>query len=149
VSSVVLRRVEPADVALFFEHQRDPGAGAMAAFPTRAWETHEAQWTRILADDDVVARTVLVDGEVAGNVVSWVADGRRLVGYWLGRGWWGQGIATRALGLLLIQVAERPLHAFVAAHNVASIRVLEKCGFVARERSKRDDVEELRLELVS
>ena len=38
-------------------------------------------------------------------------------------------IATRALAAFLRIVNERPLHAHVAKHNVASIRVLEKCGF--------------------
>jgi RimJ/RimL family protein N-acetyltransferase len=74
-------------------------------------------------------RTVVVDGHVAGNVVSWVQGGERLVGYWIGREHWGKGVATAALSTFLRQVAIRPLVAYVAERNVASIRVLEKCGF--------------------
>jgi RimJ/RimL family protein N-acetyltransferase len=52
------------------------------------------------------------------------------VGYWLGREFWGQGIATQALALFLKEERTRPLVAHVAQHNIGSRRVLEKCGFV-------------------
>ena len=74
-------------------------------------------------------QTILVDGQVAGNIGSWPQDGVRLVGYWIGKEYWGKGVATRALAAFLHLVTERPLHAHVAKHNVGSIRVLEKCGF--------------------
>ena len=45
-------------------------------------------------------------------------------------------------------VDARPLHAYVAKCNVASIRVLEKCGFVeVGEHAGDDGIEELLLEL--
>ena len=43
-------------------------------------------------------------------------------------------------------MTQRPLHAWVATSNVASIRVLEKCGFV-RVVPQKNDVEELLFEL--
>jgi len=76
-----------------------------------------------------VNRTVLLDGHVVGNVASFT-DGHRQVCYWIGREHWEQGIETRALRLLLEIVLERPVYAGAASDNVASIRVLEKCGFV-------------------
>ena len=88
-----------------------------------------AHWTGLLGDDSLVKRAVVVDGQVAGNIGSWEQDGRVEIGYWIGREFWGKGIATRALGAFLGEVPTRPLWAHVAAHNVASIRVLEKCGF--------------------
>ena len=45
-------------------------------------------------------------------------------------------MATAALTAFLRLEPIRPLHAGVAKHNVASIRVLQKCGF------KIDSVEE-------
>ena len=51
------------------------------------------------------------------------------ISYWLGREFWGKGIATQALGLFLQVVTSRPLTARVAKDNLASIRVLEKNGF--------------------
>jgi RimJ/RimL family protein N-acetyltransferase len=127
---IELREVEQADLEVFYEHQADAGASAMALFPSRDREAHFDHWRRSLARPDGIARTVLVDRSVAGNVVSWIAEGRRLLGYWIGREFWGRGVATTALRLFVDEVAERPLFAFVAKSNVASVRVLEKAGFV-------------------
>jgi RimJ/RimL family protein N-acetyltransferase len=77
---------------------------------------------------------------VAGNIGCWEQDGRLLVGYWVGREFWGRGLATAALAELVAEIPERPLHAWVASSNVGSIRVLEKCGFVEVERrAERDE----------
>ena len=122
-SNVGLRAVIESDLPVFLIQQQDPQATAMAAFPARDRDAHFAHWTRILADQTNILRTIVVDGEVAGNIVSWDQAGKREVGYWLGREFWGRGIATRALNLFLEQVAARPLYAYVAKHNFASRRV--------------------------
>ncbi len=98
--------------------------------PARDREAFDAHWRRLLADDSLTKKTILYEGEVAGNVGCWEQEGRRLIGYWIGREFWGKGLATRALQELTGEVTLRPLHAWVATSNVASIRVLEKCGFV-------------------
>lgn len=145
---VRLRRVEDEDLEAFFEHQSDPVAVAMAAFPARDREQFVAHWARLRADDALVTRTIVADGEVAGNIGSWDDDGLQFLGYWIGREWWGRGVATQALSLMLDEVPARPLHAHVVAHNRASIRVLDKCGF-RRDRGQEtgapgtDGVEEL------
>jgi RimJ/RimL family protein N-acetyltransferase len=128
-SGVELRDVIESDLRIRFEHQMDPEANSMAAFPARDWDAFTAHWAKILADDTVTTKTILFDGQVAGNIVSFDRSGARLVGYWIGREHWGRGIATKALEGLLREVTTRPLYAHVATHNVASIRVLEKCGF--------------------
>jgi len=126
---VRLRAVEVSDLDVLYEHQADPEAAAMAAFPSRDREQFDAHWAKILLDDAVVARTILADGVVAGGITSWQADGRRLVGYWIGREHWGRAVATRALDQFVSEMPDRPLYAHVAAHNAGSIRVLQKCGF--------------------
>ena len=118
------------DLPVFFKHQLDPEATSMAAFPSRQRDTFMAHWRRILEDETVVKKTILFDGQVAGSLLSFVQSGEREVGYWLGREFWGDGIATRALSEFLYCVESRPLYAHVASHNIASLRVLEKCGFV-------------------
>ena len=123
-----LRPVEAGDLETFYEHQRHPEATRMAAFPARERPAFDAHWQRILADETVMVRTIVCNGEIAGNVLSWSHDGERLVGYWIGRDYWGRGIATRALAAFLDELAARPLHAHVATSNLGSIRVLEKCG---------------------
>jgi RimJ/RimL family protein N-acetyltransferase len=129
MTDVCLRAVEDGDVGVFFEHQADPEAVEMAAFPSRDKDQFEAHWAKVRADDALVARTIVADGMVAGNIGSWPQDGRQLLGYWIGRDWWGRGVATQAVAQLVAELSIRPLHAHVAAHNVGSIRVLEKCGF--------------------
>ncbi len=138
---VRLRGVEPGDLPVFFEHQLDAAAARMAAFPSRDRAAFEAHWAaNVLGNPAAVTRTILVDGRVAGHIGSWPQDGARLVGYWIGREHWGRGVATGALAAFLHVVTERPLHAHVAAHNIGSIRVLEKCGFRrAGEEPVEDD----------
>jgi len=147
--------VTEGDLPVFFEHQLDPEATRMAAFAPRDRDAFMAHWrTNVLGDDSAVVKTVVVDERVAGNVVSWFAkDGRRVVGYWIGREYWGKGVATSALSEFLGHVTTRPLYAHVAKHNIASIRVLEKNGFTILNEDAGpadlpgDDVEELLLEL--
>lgn len=126
---VTLREPVEADLPVFYEQQLDPVATEMAAFPPGAREPFMAHWKKIMADGTVRLRTILSDGRVAGNVVSFEQSGEREVGYWLGRDYWDKGIATAALLQFLEQETTRPLYAHVARHNVASRRVLEKCGF--------------------
>lgn len=149
----VLRDVVEADVVVFYEQQLEPEATRMAHFPSRDREAFYAHWQRLLANDAVTNRTIVADGKVAGNIGCWEQDGRRLVGYWLGREFWGRGLATEALSELIGEVTERPLYAWVVSSNIGSIRVLEKCGFVAAgSRTEHDEklgepVEELLFEL--
>ena len=142
---VMLRDVEEADLPIFFEHQREPDANRMAAFPTRESDAFFAHWReKVLANASGRTQTIVVDGDVAGYVASWQDGGKRLVAYWLGGAYWGRGIGTAALREFLAHETTRPLHAFVAVHNVGSIRVLERCGFqrVEGAMSGADDVEE-------
>jgi len=150
--NVSLRDVTEVDLPIFFEQQLDPDATAMAAFPSRDNDTFMAHWARIMADHSVILKTILFDGQVAGNMVSFVQSGEREVGYWLGKEYWGKGIATKALAAFLEHIKTRPLYAHVAKHNIGSRRVLEKCGFtIVREDrfSNRtgEEVEEFILKL--
>jgi len=126
---IQLRDVVETDLPIFFEQQLDPEATQMAAFPSRDRERFMAHWTKIRADESVLIKTILFDGEVAGNLVCFEQLGDREVGYWLGKEYWGKGIATQALAEFLQLIETRPLYAHVAKHNVGSRRVLEKCGF--------------------
>ena len=65
-----------SDLEAFYEQQADPASVAMAAFPAREREEHVAHWRQALADEEsTCARTIDVDGEVAGHVVSFLRDG--------------------------------------------------------------------------
>jgi RimJ/RimL family protein N-acetyltransferase len=138
---VALRRVEDDDLPILFEHQTDPESNRMANFAARDHHAFMTHWAKVLRDETVVVRAVECDGEVAGNVVSWVHDDERDVGYWIGKEYWGKGIATAALEAFLTELEERPLFAHVAEHNAGSIRVLEKCGFANLGRISLPDEE--------
>jgi RimJ/RimL family protein N-acetyltransferase len=127
---VLLREVVESDLPIFFEHQRDSEGARMAAFASRDHDAFMKHWAKLRREPSNIIRTIVCDGQVAGNIGSWMAEKRRLIGYWIGREFWGRGVATAAVAAFIAEVKDRPLHAFVARHNVGSIRVLEKCGLV-------------------
>jgi len=152
--SILLRDVIESDLPIFFEQQLDPDATAMAAFPSRDRDAFMAHWAKIMADESNILKTILFDGQVAGNIVCWEGSGKWEVGYWIGKEYWGKGIATQALAAFLGQVTTRPLYAHVAKHNIGSLRVLEKCGFTVigedkYSNSRGEEVEEFILKLTS
>ena len=124
-----LRDVTESDLPIFFQQQLDPEATAMAAFPTRDRESFMAHWAKIMADETNILKTIIFDDSIAGNIVSWEQSGEQEIGYWIGKEFWGKGIATKALSESLSHIKTRPIYAHVAKHNIASQRVLEKCGF--------------------
>ena len=112
-----------------FEYQLDPDANRMAVANPHDRATFNAHWQRVLGDPAVTTRAITADGELVGNIGCFKLDGLDSVGYWIKKEWWGRGIATRALSLLLEEIQTRPLYARASSSNVASVRVLEKCGF--------------------
>lgn len=146
-----LRDVVEGDLPIFFEHQRDPVAIAMAQFPSREHDAFMEHWrTKVLGNPRSKTRTIVVAGDVAGYLGSWDADGERVVGYSIGRTYWGRGIATAALASFVADhETERPLVAHVALQNVRSLRVAEKCGFrrVGEPVTASDGVGEFRMVL--
>jgi RimJ/RimL family protein N-acetyltransferase len=129
-SDVYLRDVKEEDLPIFFEHQRDKDAIQMAAFRPRDREAFMEHWTiNILSNKSVSKKTILFKGLVVGNIVSWEQSGKQEVGYWIGKEYWGKGIATSALSEFLRFLKVRPLYAHVAKHNIGSLKVLEKSGF--------------------
>jgi ribosomal-protein-alanine N-acetyltransferase len=108
-------------------------------FPHPYTLLHAAAWIEgSLAPHPGLRFAIEVDGEAAGSVGALpLQDVHRQtaeIGYWLAEPFWGRGIMTevvractarafRELDLVRIQAA-------VYAWNPASMRVLEKCGYV-------------------
>jgi RimJ/RimL family protein N-acetyltransferase len=148
---LTLREVTKGDLEIFFTQQLDAESNRMAAFTVEdpfdrdAFDEH---WARIFGDDTIVKRTIVDDERVAGYISTFQREGDREISYWIGKAHWGNGIASKALAAILTEVSERPLHARAAKDNVASIRVLEKCGFEnigddrAYSNARGEDVEE-------
>ncbi len=74
-------------------------------------EDFQAHWKTVLADSNVVARAIVVGDRLAGSISCFQREGLRYVGYWVSQDFWGQGVASKALELLLNEVSSRPLHA--------------------------------------
>ncbi|ASS95382.1 GNAT family N-acetyltransferase [Peribacillus simplex] len=136
---VRLREVKESDLPIFFEQQLDPAANYMAAFTSKdpsdevAFLTH---WKNILSNLDIQKMTILCNGCVAGNILKFEQFGNPEVSYWIGKQYWGKGIASEALLNFLPKIKVRPLYARAAKDNLASIRVLEKCGFERFDEDK-------------
>jgi RimJ/RimL family protein N-acetyltransferase/ADP-ribose pyrophosphatase YjhB (NUDIX family) len=155
-SGVILREVTEGDLPTFFDQQLDSDANHMAAFTAKDpadRNAFTARWTKILGDETITKRTILLGNQVAGHVLSFEHFGKPEVSYWIGKEYWGKRLATKALFEFLGHVETRPLFARAAKDNIASIRVLEKCGFkIFREdkgfsNARGEDVEEYLLKL--
>lgn len=136
---VQLRAVERPDLDRFFLFQMDEESNRMAAFvgerPGDRVE-FDAHWEKMLSDSGVCMRTVLWRGLAVGYVARFELFGKPSLAYWIGREYWGRGIATSAVREFLRALPERPLYARVASDNVGSIRVLEKAGFTREGRNR-------------
>ena len=154
---LLLRNVVNDDLPIFFAHQLDPEANMMAAFTAKDptdQAAFMAHWHRNLANPTNIIQTILYHGQVAGSVSSYKEEGKPEVTYWLGKEYWGKGIATWALSTFLAHHnPTRPIYARVAKDNPGSRRVLEKCGFTVIGEStgfanaRGQEIEELLLEL--
>lgn len=156
-SELFLRNVVNDDIPIFFEQQLDQEANYMAAFTAKDPNNREAfnaHWHKILANATVIIKTILFNGQVAGSVLSYEDEGKPEVSYWLGKEYWGKGLATWALTEFLARDNKtRPIYARVAKDNLGSRRVLEKCGFKiigdakGFANARGEEIEELLLEL--
>ncbi len=158
MSEVNLRDVTEGDLPILFEQQRDPAANFMAAFTARDpndKDAFAAHWKRILSDETVTVKTIVFDGHVVGSVAKYLDKefGKPEITYWIGKEYWGMGLATRALSKFLGDIQERPICGRAAKDNVASIRVMEKCGFTISgygkgfANARGREIEEVILEL--
>ncbi len=129
---VQLRDVFFDDLAIFFDQQLDQEANRMAAFTAKDPTDRQAfdqKWQKIRADDNIVLKTIIYKNQVAGHILchNWFGDME--ISYWLGNKFWNRGIASKALLIFVNAVETRPLYAHAAMDNIASCRVLRRCGF--------------------
>lgn len=139
-AAIHLRRTVATDVPALFEMQLDPVANQLAGTKPRDRAAFEARWEEILREPPnpptgVTPRVIIANGMLVGSINIFPQEGTDSIGYWIAREHWGRGIATRAIALLIGEVSTRPLFARVVAHNVASLRALERNGFVIASRS--------------
>ena len=136
--SITIREVEPSDLDIFYAQELEPEAIRMAAFVSdrKGMAAFAAHWAKILTAPRTTNRTIVADGQVAGHIACYPHGETLEATYWLGREFWGKGIATQALEQMLRLVTVRPITAAAAADNVGSLRVLQKCGFKITGKDK-------------
>lgn len=148
---VTLRPIEDSDLDTLFELMRDPESVRMAAFTAEDpddREAFDAHMRKIRARTDVTNRVIVGDGRVVGSIACFVLEGDHEITYWVDRSVWGQGVAGRAVALLLEEVTVRPLYGRAASDNVGSIRVLSRAGFekvgtdVGYAPARKEEIEE-------
>jgi [ribosomal protein S5]-alanine N-acetyltransferase len=91
-----------------------------------------------------------VNGEAVGGIgIELHTDVERVsaeIGYWLGEAMWGRGIATEALKAVTAEAFKRfditRLYALPFADHAASVRVLEKAGYVREGHLRRSAIKD-------
>ncbi len=128
-----LRPTTIADLETLYTFQLDDEAAYIAAFVSedRADKAaYIAKWTKHLASDKAISYTITIDDQVTGSVGSYEMEGEWQITYWLDKQFWGRGIATAAAKEFLKLFPTRPLYGRAAFDNIASIKVMQNCGFV-------------------
>ncbi|MCU9613784.1 GNAT family N-acetyltransferase [Caldibacillus lycopersici] len=156
MSNIMLRNVMEDDLPIFFKHQQNHEANHMAAFTSKDpsdWDSFAAHWNKILTDKEIIKQTIMVEKNVVGHISCFEQFGELEVSYWIGKEYWGKGIATKALREFLKHITIRPLYARAAKDNAGSLKVLEKGGFMITgedsgfSNARGEDVEEFILTL--
>ena len=106
----------------------------------------DAEWWISKGSRQGINRAIIYQGDFAGTigVTPFKGEKRHLgeIGYWLGEPFWGKGIAARAVQILTREVFEttnlQKLTAGVYSPNKASIRVLQKAGYIQEAVLKRN-----------
>ncbi len=141
-----LRRWTPNDLESVTRHGCNP---EISRFMSDGFPVDGDQWKSFLDfithDHSLHYRAIEINGEAAGGIgVSPKTDvlcNNAELGYWLSEEYWGQGIITRAIGEMTRQAfscyAINRIYATPFGNNLASQRVLEKCGFRLEARFEK------------
>ncbi|MEO8117533.1 MAG: GNAT family N-acetyltransferase [Bacteroidota bacterium] len=155
--SLKLRKTVLSDLEFFFQFQLDKEAIYLAAFtsidPTDK-KAYFEKYTRHMNDPTINMQTIMVDEIIAGSIAKFFMEGDAEITYWIDRKFWGKGIATSALKVLLGMESTRPIFGRVAFDNFGSQKVLENCGFIKIGRdtgfanARQKEIEEFIYKLV-
>ena len=140
---ILLRPWRDDDAEALFKYASDPEVGPRAGWPPHKSVEESLQIIHTVFNNPTNwAIELKATGEAIGaigympcfqsNLPS--REGEPLIGYWVGRPYWNQGICTEALELMLDHVRQTTdIPSLISSHyydNPASGRVMEKCGFL-------------------
>jgi len=129
---IELKQTTQQDLETLFVFQTDETSNYMAAFTPKNPHDKDAymnKWTRILANPNIVMKTIWQMNRIVGSVVHFTIGEETHVSYIIDKAFWGQGIATKALQMFIAQSPLQVFYARVAFDNHGSQRVLEKNSF--------------------
>jgi RimJ/RimL family protein N-acetyltransferase len=134
-SNIKLRPFEMADARRVAELVGDQAVSKWTSnIPFPYSEQDAKDWiTSTASDPTKYPFAVELNGLLVACVSYWPHDQNGVeVGYWVGKAFWGRGICTKALSMLMSSEgfpAKAAVFGKVMAQNIGSQRVLEKCGF--------------------
>lgn len=150
---LVLRDWTNADLRDLYAYSKDPAVG-----PNAGWAPHTSRAASrvvlesLIQEQEVWAIQLRNTGRVIGSIGlhnDRLRDevGAKMLGYVLGKSYWGQGYTTEAARAVLAFAFETANLQLVSVYhfpaNAASRRVIEKCGFtcegILRRSYKRYD----------
>ncbi|MDY5084904.1 MAG: GNAT family N-acetyltransferase [Prevotella sp.] len=168
---ITLRHWLDTDAKALYKYASDPEVGPRAGWQPHKSEEESLEIIRTVFNNPTTWAIVWNEtGETIGaigygpscdcSLPAW--EGEPTVGYWVGKPYWGKGICTEALRLMIAHIRETTvIRSLISGHftdNHASGRVMEKCGFVATGETVFDNslhlgenrpIRVLRLELKS
>ena len=140
---ILLRHWQESDADVLYEYASDPDVGTMAWWPPHKVREESMEVIRTVFNNPTTWAIVLKEtGKVVGAMGYGPScecslpsrEGEPTVGYWIGKPYWGKGICTEALRLMIDHIRKTTtIPSLVSGHftdNPASGRVMEKCGFV-------------------
>ena len=119
-------------------------------FPHPYTQADAEQWIAFATQETQTHFAIEVHGEATGGIGLELGSeiNRRSaeIGYWLGEAFWGKGITTAAVRALTSYGFEAfnltRIFAVPFANSSASIRVLEKCGYIREGVMRRSAIKE-------
>ena len=132
------------DAETLFRYASDPDVGPRAGWPPHKNVEESLEIIRTLFHNDT---TWAIELKKTGEAIGAIGYGpscecnlpartnEPLIGYWIAKPYWNQGICTEALRLMLNHIhTTTDIPSLISGHfidNPASGRVMEKCGFIA------------------
>ena len=147
----VLRPLVPTDAPALARHanDRDVWLNLRDRFPhPYAVDDALAYIGAVAARPRQTSFGVVVEGDAAGTITLLpgedIARATAEIGYWIGRSYWGRGIATEAIRAAtqygFDSLALHRIFAVPFVRNPASSRVLEKAGYVREGKMRRSAI---------
>ena len=139
---ILLRPWLESDAEALFKYASDPEVGPHAGWPPHKNVKESLEIIRTLFHNDTTWAIVLKETDEPVGAIGYgpscecnlpAREDEPLIGYWVGKPYWNQGICTEALQLMLNHISKSTgIPSLISGHftdNPASGRVMEKCGF--------------------